>query len=86
MHAFGGASSVSTRSSTVTMERFAASTASFCTPTMPHSRTFPLASAFCAWMTETSGRTEGVAAKASCVKGHTMVRMFGLTRGKSEPA
>ena len=44
--ALGGAFSWSTISSTVTMARFAASTASFCTPTTPHISTLPLRSAF----------------------------------------
>ena len=46
----------STISSTVTIERLAASTASFCTPTMPSSITLPARSAFSAWMIATSGR------------------------------
>ena len=42
-------------SSTVTRERFAASTASFCTPAIPHSWTLPCRSARWAWITATSG-------------------------------
>src|SRR5947207_3291890 len=55
----------STISSTVTSERFAASTASFCTPTMPSMSTLPARSALSAWITATSGRIAGTAASRS---------------------
>ena len=69
---FGGAFRSSTISSTVTIERFAAITASFCTPTTPHISTLPLRSAFCAWITVTSGRCAGTAASFSPVNGQSM--------------
>lgn len=63
MQALGGASSVSTISSTVTITLRAASAASFCTPRMPHSNTLPRRSACCAWITVTSGLTAGEVAR-----------------------
>ena len=57
----------STISSTVTSERLAASTASFCTPTMPSSSTLPARSAFCAWITALSSRMAGTVASTSPV-------------------
>ena len=57
----------STTSSTVTIDRFAASTASFCTPTMPSRRTLPAWSARSAWMTAMSGRSAGTVASTSPV-------------------
>ncbi len=68
------------------MQRFAARAASFCTPRMPQSSTLPLRSAFCAWITLTSGRTEGTAASTSPVNGQVTLRISGLTFGRSEPA
>src|SRR3954464_2855589 len=53
----------STISSTVTSERFAASTASFCTPTMPSISTLPARSALSARITATSGRIAGTAGR-----------------------
>ena len=62
----------STISSTVTSDRFAASTASFCTPTMPSIRTLPARSALSAWITATSGRIAGTAASSSPVNGQAI--------------
>ena len=53
---------------------------------MPQSSTLPLRSAFCAWITLTSGRTEGTAASTSPVNGQVTLRISGLTFGRSEPA
>jgi len=75
----------STISSTVTIERFAASTASFCTPTIPSRRTLPSASAFWAWMTATSGLRAGTQASDSPVNGQETKRILGLTAGRSTP-
>ena len=75
-----GAPQSSTTSSTVTMARLAASTASFCTPMMPSISTLPARSARCAWMIATSGRSAGTAASTSPVNGQVTRRMFGLTR------
>ena len=49
--------------------RRAASTASFCTPTMPSISTLPSRSAFCAWTMVTSGRSAGTHASSSPVNG-----------------
>ena len=84
-HALGHASSESTTSSTVTMARFAARTASFCTPRIPQRSTLPFRSAFCAWMIVTSGLTAGVAASTSPVNGQVTLRMFLLNFGRSVP-
>ncbi|MCY1381461.1 hypothetical protein D9M69_693710 [compost metagenome] len=80
----GGASS-STISSTVTIDRLAASTASFCTPTMPSMSTLPFRSARWAWMIVTSGRIAGTAASTSDVNGQATDLMFGFTFGRSAP-
>ena len=66
----GRSSSSGTISSTVTIARCEASTASFCTPVMPHICTFPASSACWAWMMPTSGRSASTAASSSPVKGH----------------
>ena len=66
----GRGSSSSTIRSTVTSDRAAASTASFCTPGMPHSCTFPARSASCACTIATSGRSAGTATSSSPVNGH----------------
>ena len=63
---------LSTISSTVISDRFAASTASFCTPRMPHICTLPVRSARCAWMIVTSGASAGTAVSTSPVNGHVI--------------
>jgi len=50
-------------------------------PTMPLTSTLPARSAFCAWMTATSGLMAGVAASFSPVKGQVIERMFVLCFG-----
>ena len=77
--------SSSTTSSTVTIERVAASTASFCTPVMPHIATLPARSACWAWMIATSGLRAGTAASVSPVNGHSTVRIVSVTVGRSVP-
>ena len=62
--------------SAVTSARSALSTASFCTPGIPHSWTLPSRSASWAWMIATSGRSAGTATSSSPVNGQAI----GLTR------
>ena len=76
---------MSTTSSTVTSTRSAASTASFCTPTMPHSCTLPARSARWAWITVTSGLTAGTAVSSSPVKGHDTVATVDVRCAMSLP-
>ena len=73
----GRGSSSSTISSTVTTERPDASTASRCTPVIPHSWTFPVRSARWAWMTATSGRRAATAVSVSPVNGQVIGLMVG---------
>src|SRR6185437_9739056 len=68
--------SSSTIRSTVTSERAAASTASFCTPGIPQSWTLPSRSASWAWTIATSGRSAGTAASSSPVNGQTIGRTW----------
>ena len=68
----GRSSSSSTIRSTVTSERCDASTASFCTPGIPHSCTLPSRSASWAWTIATSGRSAGTATSRSPVNGHVI--------------
>ena len=69
MIAPGRGSSSSTIRSTVTSDRWAARIASFWTPGMPHSCTFPSRSASWAWTIATSGRSAGTAVSFSPVNG-----------------
>ena len=65
----GRGASSSTISSTVTSARRAASTASFCTPVMPHICTLPRGRRCWAWTMVTSGLSAGTAASSSPVNG-----------------
>ena len=75
----------STISSTVTSERFAASTASFCTPTMPSMQHVAVAVGLERVDHATSGRIAGTAASRSPVNGQVMCLMLGFTVGRSTP-
>ena len=66
--------------------RRAASTASFCTPVMPHSWTLPARSARWACTIVTSGFSAATAVRCSPVKGHCTVDTAGLYCGRSVPA
>ena len=68
----GRGSSSSTIRSTVTSDRCAARIASFCTPGIPHSCTFPSRSASWAWTIATSGRSAGTAISRSPVNGQVI--------------
>ena len=69
----------------MTTDRCAASTASFCTPVMPHSWTLPARSARWAWITVTSGRRAATAVSSSPVNGQVMVVTFGATAASPVP-
>ena len=78
--------SSSTTSSTVTIERLAASTASFWTPESPQSWTLPCLSACWAWMIATSGLMARTAVSFSPVNGQSMKATSALCSGRSVPA
>ena len=83
--ALGHGSSASTSSSTVTSERLAASTASFCTPVEAPHLTLPSRSARCAWTTATSRSSAGTAVSCSPVNGHVIGAIVAVCSGRSVP-